>query len=451
MDIAIFYRPGVVCDQHNHRPTEHLEGHAYARWLSNDEFRLVEELTWKNVPPREILSTLKDQDETNLSTLPTIYEAQKKIREVERDRKTPMQVLMSILVDNRYVYQTYTHPITNQLKALFFVHPTSYEIWHAFSHVLIIDATYKTNVYNMPFVQIVGVTSTRKTFCIAFVFISEEKEENYKWAVEQLKWTLNECMHARVIVTDRELTLMNACEKVFPHANHLLCRWHISQNILKNCRQTIRCFKIHTRKEAKLSCESKRLRRQIPIVFHPYISISSLQDVKPDGNCGFRSVALGLGLPEDHWPRIRSDLVRQLESRQHQYRSIFGTRGYNQIYSSVRLAGEWMEIPHTGLVIASACNKVVVSLSNDGGCATSFPLWSSPPQSDSNEIIVIAHVNGDHYIRVELRKGFPLPITHPLWITYISNIISGWGDKYVTRQNNFRKYYFRDSESYDLT
>ncbi|GJX38186.1 RNA-directed DNA polymerase, eukaryota [Tanacetum coccineum] len=190
-----------------------------------------------------------------------------------------------------------------------------------------------------------------------------------------------------------------------------------------------------------------RLHRQIPTIFHPYISISSLQDVKPDGNCGFRSVALGLGLHEDHWPRIRSDLVRELDSHRHQYMSIFGTKGYNQIYRSVRLAGEWMEMPATGLVIASTYNKVVVSLSNDGGCATSFPLWSDPPQSDSNEIIVIAHVNGDHYIRVALREGFPLPITHPLWVTYRSNIASEWGDRYVSRQNDFREYYFRDPES----
>ena len=45
----------------------------------------------------------------------------------------------------------------------------------------------------------------------------------------------------------------------------------------------------------------KNLSRQIPKVFHPYISNTSLQDVEPDGNCGFRSVALGLGLTEDHW------------------------------------------------------------------------------------------------------------------------------------------------------
>ena len=92
----------------------------------------------------------------------------------------------------------------------------------------------------MPFVQIVGVTSTGNTFCVAFVFISEEKVDNYKWVLEQLKLTLNECMHPRVIVTDRELALMKACEIVFPHASHLLCRWHICQNIVKNCKQTIK-------------------------------------------------------------------------------------------------------------------------------------------------------------------------------------------------------------------
>ncbi|GJT10658.1 hypothetical protein Tco_0857700 [Tanacetum coccineum] len=113
----------------------------------------------------------------------------------------------------------------------------------------------------------------------------------------------------------------------------------------------------------------------------PYISTSSLQDVKPDGNCGFRSVALGLGLPEDHWPRIRSDLVHELESRQEQYMCKFGTLGYNRIYSIVRFVGQWMEMPDTGLVIASTYNKVVVNLSDDGGCATSFPLWSSPPHN----------------------------------------------------------------------
>ena len=35
-----------------------------------------------------------------------------------------------------------------------------------------------------------------------------------------------------VIVTDRELTLMNAISRVFLTATYLLCRWHINKNVL---------------------------------------------------------------------------------------------------------------------------------------------------------------------------------------------------------------------------
>ncbi|KAH1082806.1 hypothetical protein J1N35_022567 [Gossypium stocksii] len=88
--------------------------------------------------------------------------------------------------------------------------------------------------------RIVGVTSTNKTFSIAFAFIINEKKENYNWALTCLKLTLEECMYPHVIVTDREWALMNACQQVFPYATRLLCRWHITENIKKHCRQSIK-------------------------------------------------------------------------------------------------------------------------------------------------------------------------------------------------------------------
>ncbi|KAH1098411.1 hypothetical protein J1N35_015332, partial [Gossypium stocksii] len=102
------------------------------------------------------------------------------------------------------------------------------------------NATYKTNKYDLPFVQIVGMTSTNKTFNIAFAFIINEKEENYNWALTCLKLTLDECMYPRVIVMDKQLALMNACQQVFPDATQLLCRWHITENIKKHCRQSMK-------------------------------------------------------------------------------------------------------------------------------------------------------------------------------------------------------------------
>ncbi|GJW14449.1 putative reverse transcriptase domain, aspartic peptidase domain protein [Tanacetum coccineum] len=85
-----------------------------------------------------------------------------------------------------------------------------------------------------------------------------------------------------------------------------------------------------------------------------------------------------------------------------------------------------------GIDIASAYNRVVISLANGGnvgGCTTTFPLWSSPLQSEPHETIVIAHVYGNHFIKAALREGCP-PMTHPLWRTYRSDIASRWEDRY---------------------
>ncbi|TYG95711.1 hypothetical protein ES288_A11G289900v1 [Gossypium darwinii] len=165
--------------------------------------KLLVDLTSKNVTPRDILSTLKEQDENN--------------------------VLMLLLNDKQFFTEFSENNISNELENLFFIHPRSLDIWHAFQYVLIVDETYKTNKYDLPFVQIVGVTSTNKTFSIAFAFIINEKEENYNWALTCLRLTLEECMYPRVIVTDRELALMM-------HAN----KWHITENIKKHCRQSIK-------------------------------------------------------------------------------------------------------------------------------------------------------------------------------------------------------------------
>ncbi|KAL4582187.1 hypothetical protein LXL04_006729 [Taraxacum kok-saghyz] len=94
----------VICDEHNHPHAQHVEGHPFARRLSADETRLVVDLTRKNVTPRNILSTLQEQNKNNVSVIKTVYNAQQKIHMDSQAGKTPMQVLMSHLHTNNYVY-----------------------------------------------------------------------------------------------------------------------------------------------------------------------------------------------------------------------------------------------------------------------------------------------------------------------------------------------------------
>ncbi|XP_060969857.1 uncharacterized protein LOC133037065 [Cannabis sativa] len=101
------------------------------------------------------------------------------------------------------------------------------------------DCTYKTNRYRLRLLEIVGVTSTEYTFSIAFVFLESEQEDNYTWALDRLKNMMDIDFLPNVVVTDRELALINAIEKVFPVAKHLLCRYHISNNVLTKCRKIL--------------------------------------------------------------------------------------------------------------------------------------------------------------------------------------------------------------------
>ncbi|KAJ9565500.1 hypothetical protein OSB04_001466 [Centaurea solstitialis] len=230
----------VICDKHNHDHAQHIrmQGHPYAMRLSENEAQLVEDLSTQYLKPREILIALKEKNVDNLSTLKTIYNARQKFRRTKNAGRTEMQVVMSFLKQQGYVYESRANETTNELEDLFFAHPKSLELWRAFPDVVLIDATYKTDRYRLSLLEIVGVTSTGVTFCLAFVFMQKQRECGYVWALNCLKSTIGDIC-PRVVVTDRELALMNACNIVFPDAKQLLCRWHINQCILKNCRPLI--------------------------------------------------------------------------------------------------------------------------------------------------------------------------------------------------------------------
>ena len=67
------------------------------------------------------------------------------------------------------------------------MHPTAIKLWKANPDCLLLDCTYKTNRFNMPLLNICGVTGNNKTPQFALCFLSGEKEEDYQWALQQFK------------------------------------------------------------------------------------------------------------------------------------------------------------------------------------------------------------------------------------------------------------------------
>ncbi|KAH9750386.1 protein FAR1-RELATED SEQUENCE [Citrus sinensis] len=227
----------VICGLHNHHSAQYLEGHSFAGRLTNEEVSILVDLSKNNVRPKEILHTLKTRDTFNVTTMKTIYNARYKYKVRELGGRSQMQQLMSKLHDHNYIEWHRSDDDTNCVKDIFWAHPLTFDLLKAFPSVLIMDCTYKVNKYKFSLLEIVGVTSTAMTFNVGFAYLESEREDNYIWALERLKTIMQDDILPTMIVTDRELALMNAIEKIFPSATNLLCRWHISRNVLANCKK----------------------------------------------------------------------------------------------------------------------------------------------------------------------------------------------------------------------
>ncbi len=60
--------------------------------------------------------------------------------------------------------------------------------------------------------------------------------DDYEWALRQMQSLYQDfsVQHPRVIVTDRDLGMLEAIRRVFPppQTGNLLCLWHINKNVL---------------------------------------------------------------------------------------------------------------------------------------------------------------------------------------------------------------------------
>ena len=227
----------VVCGVHNHPIAQYLEGHSYAGRLSHVEEDFVLDMSKTNTKPKDILFMLHKKFPDNKSTMRTIYNARVKHNVVEQGGQTQLQYLMSKLNENGYYYHHRRCEKTDTIKDIFFAHPISVQLLRAFPKVIQMDCTYKTNRYRLPLLEIVGVTSTAMTFCVACAYLESEREDNYIWACTILKTLMDQTSLPTIIITDRDLAIMNAVEVTFPTSRHFLCRWHIGKNIMANCKK----------------------------------------------------------------------------------------------------------------------------------------------------------------------------------------------------------------------
>ncbi|KAH1203806.1 Protein FAR1-RELATED SEQUENCE 5 [Glycine max] len=203
----------LICGIHNHEFAKTLVGHPYAGRLTNDEKNIIADMTKSN-----------EHNANNCTTIKQIYNARSAYHSSIRRDDTEMQHLMRLLERDQYIHG---HRMKDEVVVcdLFWCHPDAVN-------------TYKTNRYKLPLLDFVGVTPTGMTFSVGFAYLEGERVNNIVWALERFRglFLRNDRLPV-VIVTDRDLALMNALKIVFSECTNLLCRVESAHWALKRVLQ----------------------------------------------------------------------------------------------------------------------------------------------------------------------------------------------------------------------
>ncbi|CAK8576751.1 unnamed protein product [Lathyrus sativus] len=142
--------------------------------------------------------------------------------------------------------------------------------------------------------------------------------------------------------------------------------------------------------------------------------IDDVVNVVSDGNCGFRVIASLHGYGKDGWPMVRRDLGLEIihNERLSLYANLF-TDQLAVVRESLMIEEfgpqpphKWLTLPDIGYMIANCYNVVFFYLGIE--CWTFFPVTTS--FSPNVAIYCIGFVNRNHWVQVNMKEGFPLPL-----------------------------------------
>ena len=151
----------------------------------------------------------------------------------ETDAETCLSYLAGMKSSDPSYFYEYTVGVDNKLGDLFWCDGGARADYALFGDVIAFDATYRTNVYRKPFVVIIGINHHRRTTVFGFALLADETENTYIWLLETLLRAMDR-KRPTTVITDGDRAMRNAITKIFPHAVHRLCCWHLARNAQTN-------------------------------------------------------------------------------------------------------------------------------------------------------------------------------------------------------------------------
>ncbi|OVA11701.1 hypothetical protein BVC80_8207g9 [Macleaya cordata] len=173
--------------------------------------------------------------------------------------------------------------------------------------------------------------------------------------------------------------------------------------------------------------------------------ITGMKNLLGNGNCGYRVIAHQLGDNDDKgWKAIRKDMLCELDNNLSFYEKLWPDdeikkmRNRNKYSTGEITEEEWFVMPEDAQVAAQAFRSVVVFIS-DLDNITFFPHQTSALVACHHRVIVIAFVNRNHFIGLNLEPNAPIPPPYYLWVRHSPVEAKSWLPTYEGRITEWRR------------
>ena len=221
----------------NHRHANRME---IWEFLQNARHSQIESRKVCTMAKREFNARYSNAEKCEMvaPVLRDIYNEWAKVRSETLQVAALVERTMEILQQEDFFHRSGIND--NRIEALFFAHPRVVEIFKDNPDVVMMDCTYKTNNYALPLLCFVTITQVGIAMPVAHAFLHAEHEASYTWALDCLRDMINQyhIEEPSVIVHDRDRALIRGLEAVFPGIPHLLCLWHMNEDVKANANAT---------------------------------------------------------------------------------------------------------------------------------------------------------------------------------------------------------------------
>ncbi|XP_021760652.1 protein FAR1-RELATED SEQUENCE 5-like [Chenopodium quinoa] len=187
---------------HNHPLMVYREGHRQVSGLSPAAKTLVIDMSSAAAKPRHIMAAVKEKFPNESPNKRHIYNVRSRARLDACEGRDVAHQFVHLANEYKYVTWINVDPDTCAITHAFLAHPEMANMLRTYPHVIGMDSTYKTNRYNMPFFELVGVTPTNQNFLIGYAILKSETYESYKWVLEKLQLYIGFEVAPNVFVTD---------------------------------------------------------------------------------------------------------------------------------------------------------------------------------------------------------------------------------------------------------